>query len=123
MIDSSGIALPFSPSEIDPIPSFPKARRRYPVSSEDFQDTMDGVFLSLVGVIGNIDKHGVVLSSGDATVLRTDMDKFADEQHRNTDQPLNEFAPPVFGLSSDSISDHGSNEAIFNVVDFTLAIV
>ena len=101
------IHLPSYLGEIGPIVHIPRARHRHPISAFDFQDGMDGAFLTLAGVIGSIDQYGEILASGSLLELVASMDGFASNQYRNTEFPLNEFAPPVFGLNSDVVSNEG----------------
>ncbi len=110
-MSATGVFLPSYPGEIEPLGHIPRARHRHPISAFGFQDGMDGAFLSLAGVIGSIDQNGEILASGDIAELETLMDLFGSNQYRNTDSPLNEFAPPVFGLNSDAISNEGADSA------------
>ncbi len=100
----SGVAAPIP---LRPIAYIPRERKRYPPSSIHFIDTMDALYLEMSTVIGSADRFGQVLTSGSVVVIDSNMDKFANAQFRNTDTPLNEFQPSVFGLNSKPVSNEG----------------
>jgi hypothetical protein len=73
MPDGSGLYT--QELSVMPLPHMIPARTRYPVSSADFEDTMDGIYHTLATTIGSIDENGNILASGTIADLNTQMNE------------------------------------------------
>ncbi len=100
--------IPETFGTIRPLVHLPQERKRYPISSMSFIDAMDGIYLELATVLGSRDSHDNILTSGDILDYSSNLSDYGYNQFRNTNEPLNEFSPPVFGLRSDAISSEGT---------------
>jgi hypothetical protein len=110
MPDGSGLYT--QELSVMPLPHMIPARTRYPVSSADFEDTMDGIYHTLATTIGSIDENGNILASGTIADLNTQMNELAYDQFRNTDRDENIYGTTLFGFRSSLGSNDSTNGSI-----------
>ncbi len=128
--DPTGTSIPDPDSDIfldrtlevsiQPLPYIPRERKRYPISSVNFLDAMDGIYLELTNMIGSLGAGNIILASGDIAIYGNNLNNYGIDQFKNTDNPLQEFSPPVFGIDSDIVSVDGDNNSSIGDSSFTI---